>query len=161
MRHIVIIRIIDKRPFQYYLTSEVKKMVVEIRSKWGSKAEFVLAIVGYGVGLGNIWRFPYLCYRSGGGGFLVPYLIMLFFSGIPLFYLEAALGQFSSSAIITIFEKLAPALKGCAYAAIVVNIIASMQYNLLVSLVCVLTQKYSKLIISPIFIDFISNFVLS
>lgn len=79
---------------------------------------------------------------------MVPYLVMLFLSGVPLFFLETALGQFSSSAIITVFEKMAPAFKGCAYAAIVVNIIASMQYNLLAR-ICyfVLCIYFVKLII--------------
>jgi len=105
-------------------------MVVEKRLTWESKTEFILSIVGYGVGLGNVLRFPYLCYKSGGGAFLVPYFIMLFFCGIPVFFMESALGQFASMSAITIYQKLAPGLKGMAYAAILVNIICTMQYNL-------------------------------
>lgn len=60
---------------------------------WTSRLSYTLAAVGSAVGLGNIWRFPYLCYRNGGATFLIPYFISLFGLGIPLFALEFTLGQ--------------------------------------------------------------------
>lgn len=74
-----------------------------------------------------------MCYRGGGGAFLVPYLLMLFFCGVPLYLLETSLGQFSSLSAISIFKTMSPALKGCGYAILLVNFIVTMQYNLLIS----------------------------
>lgn len=64
------------------------------------------------VGLGNIWRFPFIAYQNGGGAFLIPYLVVLFFIGRPVYYLEMCLGQFSSRGNVKMFEKLSPILKG-------------------------------------------------
>lgn len=63
------------------------------RGQWGSKVGFILAVVGSAVGLGNIWRYPYLLYSNGGGAFLVPYFIALFTAGIPLVLLEYSFGH--------------------------------------------------------------------
>ncbi|MCR9296157.1 MAG: sodium-dependent transporter [bacterium] len=63
------------------------------RGQWQSKTGFVLAALGSAIGLGNIWRFPYIAYRNGGGAFLVPYFVALFIVGVPLLMLEFGLGH--------------------------------------------------------------------
>ncbi|KAI8485292.1 hypothetical protein Bbelb_370390 [Branchiostoma belcheri] len=83
----------------------------EPRDQWARKAEFLLAMVGYAVGLGNVWRFPYLCYKSGGGAFLIPYFIMLFLCGIPLLYMELSVGQYTQQGPVGALEKICPLLK--------------------------------------------------
>lgn len=63
------------------------------RPQWKTHIGFVLAATGSAIGLGNIWRFSYLCHKNGGGAFLLPYLIALFVVGIPLLILEIGLGH--------------------------------------------------------------------
>uniref|UniRef100_A0A182FUD9 Transporter n=1 Tax=Anopheles albimanus TaxID=7167 RepID=A0A182FUD9_ANOAL len=99
------------------LNSKERSLVVALtgerrRETWSQKAEFLLAVIGFAVDLGNVWRFPYICYQNGGGAFLIPYCIMLLFGGLPLFYMELALGQFHRCGCLSIWKRICPALKG-------------------------------------------------
>ncbi|MAU84383.1 sodium-dependent transporter [Gordonia sp. Z-3] len=63
------------------------------RETWTRNSGFILAAIGSAVGLGNIWRFPGVAYESGGGAFIVPYLCALLTAGIPILFLDYAIGH--------------------------------------------------------------------
>ncbi|KAJ8413051.1 hypothetical protein AAFF_G00106330 [Aldrovandia affinis] len=84
------------------------------RGNWSNKMDFILSMVGYAVGLGNVWRFPYLAFQNGGGAFLIPYLIMLCLAGIPIFLMEVSLGQFASQGPVSVWKAI-PALQAIYY----------------------------------------------
>ncbi|MFQ5941127.1 MAG: sodium-dependent transporter [Nitrososphaerales archaeon] len=76
------------------------------REYWGSYTGFIFAAVGSAVGLGNIWRFPYIVGTNGGSAFLIPYLIIIFSFGLALMIMEFAVGRHYQTSIITSFEKI-------------------------------------------------------
>ncbi|PAA62509.1 hypothetical protein BOX15_Mlig002117g2 [Macrostomum lignano] len=102
------------------------------RAAWGGKVEFFLTAIGYAVGLGNVWRFPYLCYKNGGGAFLLPYCLMLALVGLPCFFLELSFGQFASLGPLTIW-RVSPLFKGLGVAMVMVSLILSSYYNVIVA----------------------------
>lgn len=104
------------------------------RETWGSNIDFLLrfgatvkcrdgverlrlhyfpppSIIGFAVDLANVWRFPYLCYKNGGGAFLIPYIMMLTLGALPLFYMELILGQFHRQGPISVW-RISPIFKG-------------------------------------------------
>ncbi|KAM9496931.1 sodium- and chloride-dependent GABA transporter 2 isoform 1-T2 [Clarias gariepinus] len=98
------------------------------RGQWSNKMEFVLSVAGEIIGLGNVWRFPYLCYKNGGGAFFIPYLIFLATCGIPVFFLETALGQYTSEGGITCWRKISPLCEGIGYATQVIVALLNIYY---------------------------------
>jgi neurotransmitter:Na+ symporter, NSS family len=88
------------------------------RDRWSSKMIFIFAAVGSAVGLGNVWRFPYLAGKYGGGAFLLPYAIMLLVVGIPLLIMEFAIGQRMQSGSVESFRKIRHKLSGIGMGAV-------------------------------------------
>ncbi|XP_076156960.1 sodium-dependent neutral amino acid transporter B(0)AT3-like [Alosa pseudoharengus] len=86
------------------------------RPKWDNKVQYLLTCIGFAMGLGNVWRFPYFCQVYGGGAFLIPYLIALVFEGLPLLYLELAIGQRLRLDSIGVWNSISPYLGGVAVA---------------------------------------------
>ncbi|XP_039605788.1 sodium- and chloride-dependent GABA transporter 2-like [Polypterus senegalus] len=119
---------VQSTPSKEVINNTSKQNVVEKRSQWASKTEFVLAVAGQIIGLGNVWRFPYLCYRNGGGAFLIPYIIFLLTCGIPLFLLETALGQYTAQGGITCWRRICPLFEGIGYAGQLIVFYSSIYY---------------------------------
>ncbi len=78
------------------------------REAFSSRTVFILAAIGSAVGLGNIWRFPYIAYENGGGAFLIPYLVALLTAGIPLLMLEYGVGHRYRASAPLAFRRLHP-----------------------------------------------------
>ena len=78
------------------------------REQWNSRLGFILATVGSAVGLGNVWRFPTVVVRSGGGAFVILFLLIVLLIGIPMIMAELSLGRASKKNIVATFSTLAP-----------------------------------------------------
>ncbi|XP_059162593.1 sodium-dependent proline transporter-like [Physella acuta] len=116
-------------------TNDKRKLIYgvdenEERGNWTGKFDFILSMIGYAIGLGNVWRFPYLCYRNGGGAFLFPFILMMFMIGLPLFFLESSLGQFTSCGATTCWNY-APLFKGVGVAMVIVSAMTGIYYNMI------------------------------
>ncbi|XP_062916551.1 sodium- and chloride-dependent neutral and basic amino acid transporter B(0+)-like isoform X2 [Mobula hypostoma] len=102
------------------------------RGNWSSKTVYLLSVIGCAVGLGNVWRFPYLVYRNGGGAFLIPYTLMLALAGMPVFFLESAFGQFASCGCIAVW-KAVPILQGVGITMMIVVTCSNLAYNCIIA----------------------------
>ncbi|XP_049684164.1 sodium- and chloride-dependent neutral and basic amino acid transporter B(0+)-like [Accipiter gentilis] len=102
------------------------------RGNWSSKGDYLLSMVGYAVGLGNVWRFPYLTYQNGGGAFLIPYTLMLALAGLPLFFMECSLGQFASLGPISVWRIL-PLFQGVGITMVIISTFVAIYYNVIIA----------------------------
>ncbi|KAL6473352.1 hypothetical protein MHYP_G00169130 [Metynnis hypsauchen] len=99
------------------------------RPQWDNKAQYMLTCVGFCVGLGNVWRFPYLCQSHGGGAFMIPFLLLLVLEGIPLLHLEFAVGQRLRKGSIGVWRSISPYLTGVGVASMLCSFVVGMYYN--------------------------------
>lgn len=109
-----------------------EKKEAKERQQWGNQLEFFFTLVAYAVGLGNVWRFPYLAYKSGGGAFFIPYILMLVFVGMPMFFMEISFGQYCSLGPITAW-KVSPLFKGLGMASVCVSGMIGYYYNVIIA----------------------------
>ena len=99
------------------------------RPEWKSRTQFFMFLLGYAIGIGNLWRFPYLCGRYGGGAFVVVYLCCLTLVAAPLFFYEMVIGQTAQLGPVGALAMVHPWVKNVAYLAVtVISIICSYYY---------------------------------
>ncbi|XP_033896678.1 sodium-dependent noradrenaline transporter-like isoform X1 [Acipenser ruthenus] len=111
---------------------QIRSSEDEERETWGKKIDFLLSVIGFAVDLANICRFPYLCYKNGGGAFLIPYTLFLVIAGMPLFYMELALGQYNREGAATVW-KICPVFKGVGYTVIIIALYVGFYYNVIIA----------------------------
>lgn len=98
------------------------------RESWSARSGFILAAIGSAVGLGNIWRFPYVSYENGGGAFFIPYLVALMTAGFPLLFLDYVIGQKYKGAPPTAYRRLVRSAEGIGWWQVAVCTIIGVYY---------------------------------
>lgn len=98
------------------------------RENWSARSGFIIAAIGSAVGLGNIWRFPYVAYENGGGAFLIPYLIALLTAGLPLLFLDYAVGHRSTGSPPKAYKQLLKSAESLGWWQVCVCIIIGLYY---------------------------------
>ena len=103
------------------------------REAFGSRNVFILSAVGSAVGLGNIWRFPYVAYEGGGGAFLIPYLCALLTAGIPLLFFDYAIGhRFRGSAPLA-FRRMHRAAEPLGWWQVLICVVIATYYAVIIA----------------------------
>ncbi|EEB19003.1 sodium-dependent nutrient amino acid transporter, putative [Pediculus humanus corporis] len=103
------------------------------RGGWSSKLNFLFSCISVSVGLGNVWRFPYLCHKNGGGAFLITYFIAMIFCGIPVFFQEVAIGQYLGCGGMTLVGNICPLLQGTGYATMTIVFLLDVYYCIIIA----------------------------
>lgn len=98
------------------------------RETFSGRRAFILAAIGSAVGLGNIWRFPYTTYENGGGAFIIPYLIALLTAGIPLLFLDYAIGHRHRGGAPLSYRRVSPHFEVFGWWQMMVNVIIGLYY---------------------------------
>lgn len=104
----------------------------EKRERFGSRLESILYCIGFAVGIGDVWRFPFLVYQNGGGAFFFAYCVLMFIIAVPLYTMELSFGQFSSLGPIEVWKCL-PAGKGIGYAMVIISLSVAIYYNVILA----------------------------
>lgn len=97
------------------------------RGHWHGSINFIISLLGYAIGLGNLWRFSYLCHKHGGAAFLIPYLLGATFISVPLIMFEIGIGQLMQKSRVHVWNRM-PIMKGIGYASVVIGIFSNVAF---------------------------------
>ncbi|MCQ9343311.1 sodium-dependent transporter [Corynebacterium sp. 153RC1] len=111
------------------------------RETFSSRWVFILAAIGSAVGLGNIWRFPYVAYENGGGAFLVPYFVALLTAGIPLLFLDFALGHRYRGSAPLVFRRFHPKAEAVGWIQVGISFFITVYYAAIIAWAAIYTVK--------------------
>ncbi len=104
------------------------------REQWTGQVGFILSAIGSAVGLGNIWRFPGVAYENGGGAFLIPYLVALITAGIPILFLDYAVGHRFRGAAPTALRRLGGKwLEGLGWFQVAIAFVIGLYYTVVIA----------------------------
>jgi NSS family neurotransmitter:Na+ symporter len=106
---------------------------LEHREQWGTRLGFILAAAGSAIGLGNIWRFPYVAYENGGGAFLVPYLFALLTAGIPILILEFGIGRSQRGSAPLSLRRLSSKLEWLGWWQVLLSFVIITYYSVVIA----------------------------
>lgn len=103
-------------------------MLTKNQPQWNSSVAFLLAMIGSAIGLGNIWRFPYVLYSNGGGSFIIPYVVALTVVGLSFLLLEYSIGYTFRESLYDIYKKIKPKFEIIAWFVLVLVFLVSTYY---------------------------------
>ncbi|KAF0303872.1 Sodium-dependent neutral amino acid transporter B(0)AT3 [Amphibalanus amphitrite] len=126
-------REVEFAPLNVDENGDVEVKAVPERAAWGNKWQFMLSCVSLSVGLGNVWRFPYLVQQDGGGAFLIPYVLMMVLEGAPLFLVELGIGQRLRQGSLGVWNIIHPWTAGIGVAATIVSFMVGLYYNMIIA----------------------------
>lgn len=98
------------------------------RETFSGRSAFIFAAIGSAIGLGNIWRFPYVAYTNGGGAFILPYLVALLTAGIPLLFLFYSIGHRFRGSPPLAFRRLHPKTEVFGWWQVLISFVISVYY---------------------------------
>uniref|UniRef100_A0A914RRW3 Transporter n=1 Tax=Parascaris equorum TaxID=6256 RepID=A0A914RRW3_PAREQ len=102
------------------------------RGQWSGPFDFLMSMIAYAVGLGNVWRFPYLCFKNGGGSFLVVYAIFFCLGAVPIFIMEVTIGQYLQRGAMEMWN-MCPLFKGVGIGNVVIAFMCIAYFCVIIS----------------------------